>query len=222
MKKISTILLDIDGTIFSSHTIIHDVYFEEISKFKKKHKKPKSLPELSAIMKQVGNPPEEIYKNLLPELNDRERDVLGKRILKHLVHRINAGEGEYYEGVFETVKKLHLYGYRLFAASNGRENYVRAVLTAGQMINFFEEIWCVDGKNIENKNELVTRILKEKDLTPGNVLLVGDRKSDRDAALFNKCRFAACSYGHGSNSEHTGADIFLSCFKELEDFLIFD
>ena len=220
LSDVTAVLLDVDGTLFSSEEMLHDVYRQAIADFQKRHSRPKTLPDLPAIMAQIGQPVKTIFKNLLPELSDSERDEISNQVLVDLVRRIGKGEGIHYEGVNATLRQLHDKGILLFAASNGRQAYVDAVLKAGKVFDLFKAVPTIDHKRIKNKDDLVRSILDDYDLQPAQCVMVGDRTTDRDAALSNHVAFVATSYGHhGDVSEHQGAVATIDSFKQLAGLL---
>lgn len=214
--KVHAILFDIDGTLFSSEGIILKVYHEEMQHLQKETGKPEKLPSLDEIMAQIGKPVKKIFESLIPEVDADMRDALSDRILIHLVRRIESGEGEHYENAAQTLHTLADRGYKLCAASNGRRPYIEAILDAAGVINRFDLIPCIDNNVIHNKNELVAHTLQLLDLEPDQCALVGDRTSDRDAAMSAGIPFIAALYGHGHTSEHEGA---VATIERMEDLL---
>lgn len=217
--KIKAVLFDVDGTLFSSEGIIKEVYEEEFTRLRRETGKPEHVPEREEIMAQIGKPVREIFRNLVPDLEETLSLRLNQGILENLVRRIDSGEGEHYRGAFTTVSRLHAAGYRLFTASNGRLPYIQAVLRANRTLDFFEDVSAVDYQRIHNKIELVATTLADHGLSPDEALVVGDRRSDRDAAIENGCPFAGCLFGHGNRDELEGASIWLDDLAELVGYL---
>ncbi len=216
LKDVQAVLLDIDGTLFSSEELLLDVYHAAMVDFRNRHGRPERLPDLPEIMAQIGQPVKTIFQNLLPELEEADRDEISAMILKDLVRRIEAGEGHHYDGVAETLQKLHAAGIRIFAASNGRRAYVEAILKAAGVDSLFEAVPAIDNVRIFNKNELVAVTLADYGLTARRCIIVGDRSTDRDAGRANDVPFVAALYGHhGSAEEHEGAVATIQAFPEL-------
>ncbi|MDH5655911.1 MAG: HAD hydrolase-like protein [Spirochaetia bacterium] len=212
--SVKAILFDVDGTLFSSEGMIEGIYKQEFLKHREIHGKPAEIPEQQAIMEQIGKPVVKIFEALAPDLSSGEREFLSESILTELVNSILQGGGHHYEGVYSTIKKLSE-NYRIFAASNGRLPYVKAILKANSTDSFFEAVPYVDNQNIKNKTELVSSILTAYNLEPQQAALIGDRTSDRDAALDNGCFFIACRFGHGSEEEWEGAHEFIDSINDL-------
>jgi phosphoglycolate phosphatase len=216
LRGIQAVLLDIDGTLFSSEDMLLDVYHKAMVDFRNRHGRPESLPDLSAIMAQIGQPVKKIFENLLPELEQSDREEIAAQILDDLVMRIESGQGVHYDGVAETLKKLRDAGFRIFSASNGRKAYVEAILKAAGIHHLFEAVPAIDNVRIFNKNDLVACTLRDYRLKPRQCIIVGDRSTDRDAGKANGVAFVATLYGHhGSPDEHEGAVAKIETFSEL-------
>ena len=215
LSSVRAVLFDVDGTIFSSEEIIPDTYQNEFKKFREETGRPEHLPDFPQIMEQIGKPVVEIFRNLAPDLSQTEQDSLSARILTGLVEDIEKGQGIHYPGVFQTLQELKKRGYQIFAASNGRRPYIESILKAARISPFFTEVPCLDNVRIKNKIELVSDILKRYNFSGEEALMVGDRFSDREAAEKNKCRFAACRYGHGNEEELSGAHVYLEKIDDL-------
>ncbi len=215
LRNIKAILLDIDGTVFSSEEIIGRTYQKEFSHFIEEHGLSIPIPDLPFIMEQIGKPIVEIFRNLAPGIDSSMQLVLSENILHSLVASIDAGEGHYYEKVSEVTSELHRRGYQLFGASNGRYPYIDAILRYMKVRDLFTDVPVVNNENIHNKTELVSWILSAYGLKPEEALMVGDRYSDRDAGVHNGCPFAACRYGHGNEAEWEGATLYLDSYSDL-------
>ncbi len=202
---IRNILFDVDGTLYSSEGIIHEVYRDEFARWKEEFGKPDSVPSLEAIVAQIGRPVPQIFAALAPELSVEEREGLALRILERLVERVGRGEGEHYLGAADMVRLCYKRGMRLFTVSNGRYAYIEAVLRAGGVRACFEAVPHLAGMGALDKDELAVRVLEAYQLRAEETLLVGDRASDRDAARKIGVKFIACSYGHGHSEEWEGA-----------------
>ncbi|MCE9500172.1 MAG: HAD hydrolase-like protein, partial [Leptospira sp.] len=111
--KIRLLAFDIDGTIFSSEEIILPVYKEAIANYIKKSNIKIPVPTQERIMLEIGKPVKTIFKNLLPELPEPERDKISDDVLRLLCEKIRNGEGHVYPNVFESVKSLREKGFSI-------------------------------------------------------------------------------------------------------------
>ena len=217
--RFQAVFFDVDGTIFSSEGIILEVYHDNFKEYQKKTGKPKKLPGLDEIMAQIGKPVRTIFDNLVPELEFAEKEELSNSILSDLVRRIENGKGHYYDGITESVKKLADAGLKIFAASNGRKPYVDAILKACSIYELFTEVPVLDYETIHTKIELVDHTMKKHGLKPEHCALLGDRESDRQAALQNGVAYVACAYGHGDAEEHRDAIRIIQSASEMSFLL---
>jgi len=215
LARVRALFWDVDGTLFSSEGIIHRVYQRVFERYRAEHGRPQRTPDLEEIVEQIGKPVRVIFQNLVPELPEAERDALSEGVLGELVAAIRNGEGEHYSGVRETLTELRERGFRFFAASNGRRPYVEAILKKNGTYSLFEEIPAVDNAEIRDKNELAAKTLEKHGLRPEEAAVIGDRASDRDAALKNGLLFIAARFGHGAAEEWEGACAFVDSVPEL-------
>ncbi|MCB1324222.1 MAG: HAD hydrolase-like protein [Spirochaetales bacterium] len=215
LPHVRHILWDVDGTIFSSEEIIHEIYREAFEAHRAAFGRPAHLPDLEAIINEIGKPVRVIFENLAPDLETTERERLSLTILHRLVLAIGEGRGHYYAGMVETLGELAKRGFRFYAASNGRYPYIEAILRKAGILGLFSDVVSVDGRLIHDKNQLVLDILKRHQIDRSRAALVGDRASDRDAALQAELPFVACAYGHGSAPEWQGAVCTVQSPEEL-------
>lgn len=209
--------LDIDGTIFSSEDIIYPTYREAIERFCTERKTTLATPEKERIMLEIGKPVKKIFENLFPQLSETDRDYLSDSVLIILCERIAKGEGEYYPKVKETVEAIVAKGGKILVASNGRQAYIDAILEYCGILRHIVYPTYIDGVKIRSKNEIMLAYralgLNEKD-----IVMVGDRLSDFDAARAIGCDFAWCEYGHAPAGEITEFEIKLASFTELASY----
>ncbi|MBX7057174.1 MAG: HAD family hydrolase [Leptospirales bacterium] len=215
LSRVRALLWDIDGTLYSSESILHETYRAGFELYRRRFGRPERTPELSEIMAQIGKPVREIFENLAPTLAPEERERLSLQILHALVVRVGEGAGEHYKGAATTLAELARRGYSFFSASNGRYPYVEAVLRSGGTLQWFSSIDFVDYRSIHNKTELVAATLRRNQLAPEEAAVIGDRYSDRDAAVENGAAFIACRYGHGAEAEWSGAAARVDSVNEL-------
>ena len=223
-EKVTAILFDVDGTLFSSEDIIAGAYQDAFGVFADRFPERAALapvPDLPAILDEIGKPVVEIFRNLAPKIEEDERVMISKMVLETLLERIGRGEGEHYAGVTETLGELHRRGYAFFAASNGRRAYVEAILKKNGTRDLFTEVPAIDGVEIKNKNDLVKSVIVRHGLSGETAVLIGDRTSDRDAARAGGLPFIACRFGHATDpdEEHAGAVAFLDRIGDLLDVL---
>ncbi|TGN18654.1 HAD family hydrolase [Leptospira idonii] len=212
------VAFDVDGTLFSSESIIFKTYVQAIEEFAAKKGKLTNLPTHDQIMMQIGKPVREIFANLLPELPEQEREGISSRVLELLCDSIRNGGGDFYAGVGSTIHYLKEKGYTITCASNGRKQYVETVLETAGVLQYFEPILVINQENICTKGDIISEYLKKYGYAAQSVILVGDRYSDWEAARQNKCLFGFCTYGHSVNGEIPDFDWKFDELPELKQF----
>ena len=206
--------LDIDGTIFSSEDIIYPTYREAIERYCGERGATLATPDRERIMLEIGKPVKKIFENLFPQLSEHDRDYLSDSVLKILCERIARGDGEYYPQVKETVEVIVAKGGKILVASNGRRAYIDAILDYCGILGHVIHPTYIDGVKIRTKNEIMLAY-RALGLPAKEILMVGDRLSDFDAARAIGCDFAWCAYGHAPVGEITEFEIRLEKFTEL-------
>jgi len=210
--------LDIDGTIFSSESIIYPTYREAIENFCRASGKNFAIPDQPRIMLEIGKPVKTIFQNLFPSLTETERDTISDSVLMLLCERIANGEGEYYPEIEATVKKLIESGATILIASNGRQPYIDAILEYLKILQYVRYPTYIDAKTIFTKSDIL-RAYTARGISPREILMVGDRLSDADAAESIGCDFAWCAYGHAPPGEITKYKLRLDSFAALAAFV---
>jgi phosphoglycolate phosphatase len=217
--KIKAIIFDVDGTLFSSHGIIHEAYAAAINKFNNRHKNQVDLPSVDTILHQIGNPVSVIFNNLFPALSDEERTELSTQSRNNLIQAILDSKGLLYPGVKDTVPVLAQLGYALRLASNGKADYVNAITKHYGLAEHFGPFIDLNGKDIQDKGDVLNVHKSILNVKGSEMVMVGDRIHDMEAAEKAECRFIGVSYGHGAHSELKGAAIVIDRFSKLLDGL---
>jgi phosphoglycolate phosphatase len=207
---------DIDGTLFSSESIILDTYIAAFENHKKKTGMEIRIPNKNEIMEQVGKPVKTIFSTLVPELSEQVRDEISDSILELLCDKILNGEGEVYPNALKTLEYLKSKGLKFVCASNGRLPYVSSILARIGVLEMFEEITVLNYRNIQTKKDIISDYIGKFRLEPESILMIGDRFSDYEAAEKNSCPFAFCEYGHASPNEIPSFSINLKSFDQLQ------
>ncbi|MCX7999815.1 MAG: HAD family hydrolase [Leptospiraceae bacterium] len=215
LSSIHVLAFDIDGTLFSSEKIILSTYQKAISDYSIQSGKKFLIPSHAQIMKQIGKPVREIFKNLLPELSLEEQDSISNLVLKILCEKIEQGEGDYYEGASEVLHFLKQKGFQLVSASNGRKPYIEAILKQLQVNDIFDSILTLDYQTTFTKGDLLEKYLELFQITPQEILMIGDRDSDLQAAKQIHCPFLYCNYGHAEDDEVLEFSAEISSLREL-------
>ena len=218
-KNTKILAFDVDGTIFSSENMIARTYQSAIENYNMSNQMNIAIPDHNSIMLEIGKPVKTIFQNLLPHLAEIERDKISDSILGLLCQKIQAGEGEFYEGVFTTIKALHEKKYTLVLASNGRAPYLDAITRFIGIHDFFQNKVTIDNFKIKTKGEILLEYSKIFQVKPAEILMIGDRFSDYEAAVKAGSPFAFCAYGHAVKDEIPEYSLKLLKISDLLQYL---
>jgi phosphoglycolate phosphatase-like HAD superfamily hydrolase len=199
-----------DGVLFSSEGFIAKAYEEAIIRADLNL----PLPTAEHIIHQVGKPIIEIFRNLFPQITAEEIAILHKETLVSVVNMINKGKGYMYDDIPLVIKSLSA-KYKLFICSNGRKKYIESVLSYYKLDNCFDPVVTLEDLLINNKGELLKAIMNDSKAKAENWVMIGDRRSDYNAALYAGVKFIGCLWGHGDKDEIKDADMLLKEPKEL-------
>ena len=213
MAKIRLAIFDCDGTIYDGKLGpegdlrgLQRVYKELGIKTK--------LPTKKELMKRMGFPYPDFFKGLIPE------EVFLKAYKKAYNYSVDeaaklilAKKGKLMPGTMAALKKLKKKGLKLGIATNGRTKYLNAVVKAHKLDKIadmhlsFEQ---VKG----DKGDIIFAIMKKLKAKPEETIMIGDRKSDLEAAKKAGCHAIALTNGYGSRKELKGATNIAANMKE--------
>ena len=214
---VRAVSFDLDGTLYSSEPIIEDAYREAVIEFNKLYDKSLIPPTFSQIESLIGQPVYKIYKTLFPGLTEEEISIIGSIIINILTSKILREGGLLFDGVKDVFYWLNSNNYMVFIASNGRREYIDAVLNKFDLVCM--PFVCIGEKGIAKKSDILFYYMKEYDISSSEMIMVGDRKSDIEAAREAGVKFVGCLFGHGDPNEINGSDFFIKDITEIKDVI---
>lgn len=206
------VLFDMDGTLFQTEKIIAPAldktydYLREIGKWQGETPVEKCLSVLGSTLT-------EIWRTLLPGESEDIRKEADKLFLKNLIIEIKEGRGQLYEGVLDTLKEISDMGIQIFIASNGLEEYIDAISGYYQLKKYITDFYSSGKFKCSSKVELVEMLLKDYNIQ--NAIMVGDRKSDIEAAIKNNIWSIGCNFGFANADELKNANYIVNKFSEI-------
>ncbi len=211
---IKSIFFDLDGTLFLSTPVLHDAYCQGVEEYNSKHNTSITPPTEAAVLAEVGNPVEEIYSNLFPGLPAEDMEELGSLILENLLGQIRRQRGILISDVENTLEELKN-SYRLALVTNAQRAYMETVVDTYHLDRFLERRRCIQDVDGSAKSIIIEEMLSYFELSPDEVVMVGDRESDYLAAREAGTEFIGCDFGHGETGELPEAVETISEFKQL-------
>jgi adenosylhomocysteine nucleosidase len=130
---------------------------------------------------------------------------------------IREKKGTLIENVFETIAELNGKSYKMLVASNGVRAYVEAILETYGLKKYFSEPFIYPEGDIVNKTGVIEYYISA--LGDPEIIMIGDRYTDLEAAVENKIPFIGCAFGHAGADEIAGERYIVHNFKEIPEMV---
>lgn len=207
---ITHIAFDLDGVLFTSEDFIGEAYSSAI----KASGLSATPPTTEMITAQFGNPGTIIMQALFGKLSENDRVMFRTHLVAILEKNINDGKGRLYDGIIDALKALS-HKNTLAVCSNGSEKYVKAILENKNIKQYFLPLQTLNSTGKTNKTDLLKGYIESTNTSSENWVMMGDRKTDLDAARNNGCNFIGCAWGFPAAGELDGADIIINHPNEM-------
>ena len=125
-------------------------------------------------------------------------------------------ENTVYADVVNMLDELKSHSYSLFVATSKVEAYAEKILQHFSLDSYFIKIRGSqpDGR-FDDKSNLLNDLVKTHNLSPNQIIMVGDRKHDIVAAKKNSVLSLGITYGYGSMKELEEAKADYICHSPL-------
>ena len=207
MRRLSNILLDLDGTLTESRpgivgTIRHALRSLGVEP-----------PPESELLWCVGPPLREIFGRLLPDCDLAMVD----RAVTAYVDRYRAHghlENRVYEGIPEMLSALGANSKLLLVTAKHQDSAER-ITEAFDLRPYLSAVFgSHPSGHLADKRDLVLHVLEALDLNPSQTAIVGDRIHDIEGGRHNRIVTVGAAWGYGTDEELAGADYV--CATPLE------
>lgn len=209
MKR--AIIFDMDGTLFQTNLILEpalEATFEELRR-KKLWEGAAPVEKYREIM---GATLPEVWQTLCPHHAEETRKSSNALFHEHLIRFIKGQKGALYDQVEETLEQLSS-KYRLYIASNGQVEYLKAIVETYRLDRYIENTYSIERIESRNKSELVQLVKEENEIKNGFV--VGDRASDIRGAKDNGFTSIGVRFDFSQESELKQADYVVDSFSDI-------
>ncbi|MBI2133152.1 HAD family hydrolase [Candidatus Woesearchaeota archaeon] len=211
---IKAIVFDCDGTLYS----IGDAIEGDLIGIRRAYKElgvSAKVPSKGEFLKRAGYRYPDFFIGLIPnDLFDRAYPLVYKYSVEETVSRVREDKGWLFNNVKVVLANLKSKGIRLGLVTNGTKSYIWAVAQTYALDRIFDVIMSVE--EVEgDKGDLLKFELNELKVKPNEAIMVGDRKSDIDAAKKAGCRAVGVTYGYGEEEELKDADFKIRKIEEL-------
>jgi len=202
MRPISSVLLDLDGTLIDSQPGIVASCMAALRTLG--HKPDDTLD----ISRAIGPPLEDMMQILLHRYEDSR---VGEAVVAYRQHYGEVGllGSKAYPGICLALQEMRQGGLRIYLATSKREVFARRILEHLELSIHFDGIYgSVPSGKLDRKPELLAHILSENNIPASDSLMVGDRRYDIVGAHAVRMRGLGVLWGYGSRDEleTAGAD----------------
>lgn len=214
-KKSVYLAFDIDGTIYDAGDILEEAFGDGIESYIKDNSELRlKKPSREEITATLGLPLKEIFLILFPDSDEKTRSELADICTENLVKMIREKKGVLIDDVYDTISELNSKNYKMLVASNGVRAYVEAILETYGLKKYFSEPFIYPEGNIVNKTGVIEKYISSLE-EPKEIIMIGDRYTDLEAAVENRIPFIGCAFGHAGADEISGERYIVHSFKEI-------
>ncbi|WP_085876355.1 HAD family hydrolase [Peptoniphilus vaginalis] len=214
LKNIKSIIFDFDGTLHNTIKVYYPAFSEGV-KILKDHGYAKDF-ELSEdnVKRFLGERPNFAYDLLAPsadhDFKKKVMTLVGQKMDENIKNRV----GKLYDGTEEVLQKLSK-SYDLYILSNCRESYLDQALDIYGIKKYFKKYYAAETFDFIPKDEIIKQ---ERKNIREEIIFVGDRHHDMEAARKNNLRSIFCTYGFGPE-EGKDATYKIDSIKEILEIL---
>lgn len=172
-------------------------------------------PSNERILSGVGLTRSEFAAAVFPDLPEQYHAEVDGLVWQWERELVTRGRGSLFPGAVEALDELSASGRRLAIATNAGTGYMNHILDYFDIRSRFADTRCAGAEDTTDKGELIALILDALSCEPRQSVMVGDRRSDVDAAVRAGTRAIGCTWGFASRGELSGADRVIDRFDEL-------
>lgn len=211
LKNVKSIIFDFDGTLHNTIKIYYPAFSSGVE-FLRNHGFAKDF-ELNEknVSKFLGEKPNFAYDLIAKGADEKLKREVMSLVGKNMDENIKNGIGELYEGTIKVLEDLSE-DYDLYILSNCRESYLDTALDVYGIKKYFKKYFAAETYAFIQKDEIIK---KERNNIKEEIIFVGDRHHDMEAARKNNIMSIFCTYGFGSYEEGKDANYKISSIGEI-------
>ncbi|MCK1994061.1 HAD hydrolase-like protein [Peribacillus muralis] len=209
-------IFDMDGTLFQTNEILGSS-LERTFDILRAEGSWRGIAPLAAYQRIMGVPLSVVWETLMPEHPDHIRQQADRLFLECLNQEIKEGKGQLFPNVLETLSTFKELGISVFIASNGLEKYLEEICSYFGLHQYVTDIYSVQRSAEGSKSDLVRMLLNDHQIQ--NAMMIGDRKSDIEAAKKNSLTAVGCQFGFAEEQELNDADVLIADFRDLQTYV---
>nr|WP_029423081.1 HAD family hydrolase [Alicyclobacillus macrosporangiidus] len=201
------LIFDLDGTLVDTSNLVLPAFRRALAAFP-----GTPVPSEDVMRKTFGMPDAEIWRMLMPDAGEEERKAafeLSERFICDAMGHADV----LLPHARDVLEALRDRGHTLTVASNCGQAYLEAVLTTQDIGHYFTDPLCLGGIGGRNKADILARHVQR--FGREGAWMIGDRKSDVEAAKRTGIPAIGCRFGFGDPGELKGAQAVIHDLREL-------
>ena len=215
LKNVKSIIFDFDGTLHNTIKIYYPAFSSGVELLRE-HGFARDF-ELSEknVAKFLGEKPNFAYELIARGADENLKKKVMALVGKNMDENIKKGIGELYDGTIKVLEELSK-NYDLYILSNCRESYLDTALDVYGIKKYFKKYFAAETYDYIPKDEIIKM---ERQNIKEEIIFVGDRHHDMEAARINNLKSIFCSYGFGNDEEGKDANYKISSIGEILNLL---
>jgi phosphoglycolate phosphatase len=201
------LIFDLDGTLVDTSPLVLPAFRRALAAFP-----GTPVPSEDVMRKTFGLPDAEIWRVLMPDAGEEERNA-AFHLSERFVCEAMGHADVLLPHARDVLKALRDEGHTLTVASNCGPAYLEAVLTTQDIGQYFTEPLCLGGIGGQSKADILARHVRR--FGRAGAWMIGDRKSDVEAAQQTGIPAIGCRFGFGDPEELEGAQAVIHDLREL-------
>ncbi|MDR3449265.1 MAG: HAD-IA family hydrolase [Alphaproteobacteria bacterium] len=194
MKDAETLFFDLDGTLTDSKPgIIAGITyaFEQIGH---------PVPSFDDVTQFIGPP---LRHTFAARLGEEKTEIALAHYRRHYSDEGNGLTGNsLYEDIVPVLENLQAQKRRMFVVTSKPRPVAEGVVAYFRLDRFFERVYGPEHDGTHNdKGDLIAYALKQENLRPENIVMIGDRKHDILAAKAHGIDSIGVLWGYGPEAE---------------------
>ena len=214
MKTKNNIIFDLDGTLTDSGPGIKNSLRYTLNYY--------GLPmeDEQSLNRYVGPPLLVSFQKYMGFTKEQAKEAI--TVYRSYFTRKGMFENRVYDGIIPLLETLKAQGKGLFIATGKPTVYTLQILEHFHLAKYFDVV-CGIGLDESDmgKDELITKVMEQANLSRETCLMVGDREFDILGAKAVGIPGVGVTYGYGTQEElkGAGATAIASCVLELKEIL---
>lgn len=215
IKIVKSIIFDFDGTLHNTIKIYYPAFSSGVEFLREQgFARDFELSEKN-VARFLGEKPNFAYDLIANGADESLKREVMALVGKKMDENIKNGLGELYESTIKVLEELSK-NYDLYILSNCRESYLDTALDVYGIKKYFKKYFAAETYDFLPKEDIIK---KERQNIKEEIIFVGDRHHDMEAARKNNLKSIFCSYGFGNVSEGKYSTYKINSIKEILNLL---